>query len=99
MSNSVDYSKYQIELPGYPPFCPFEVESTIMELPYVQDCALKLAHYISKGIELQADVLLTPGVNTSTLRRREAIKKDIKNYVKRYINEEYKCPTHIELMQ
>ena len=56
---------------------PFEIESTIMELPYVLECGVSAAPDEVRGQVVKASVVLVDGVEES-----EELKKDIQNYVK-----------------
>ncbi len=56
---------------------PFEVESVIMELPYVLECGVSAAPDEVRGQVVKASIVLTKGTEPS-----EALKKEIQNYVK-----------------
>ncbi len=56
---------------------PFEIESVIMELPYVLECGVSAAPDEVRGQIVKASIVLTPGTNPS-----EDLKKEIQNYVK-----------------
>ena len=56
---------------------PFEIESVIMELPYVLECGVSAAPDEVRGQVVKASVVLVGGVEPT-----EALKKDIQNYVK-----------------
>ena len=56
---------------------PFEIESTIMELPYVLECGVSAAPDEVRGQVVKASVVLVKGVEGT-----EALKKEIQNYVK-----------------
>ncbi len=65
---------------------PFEIESTIMELPYVLECGVSAAPDEVRGQVVKASIVLIPGV-TGT----EELKKEIQNYVKQH-TAPYKYP-------
>jgi len=56
---------------------PFEVESVIMELPYVLECGVSAAPDPIRGQVVKASIVLTKGTEPS-----EELKKEIQNYVK-----------------
>jgi len=56
---------------------PFEIESVIMELPYVLECGVSAAPDEERGQIVKASVVLTKGTQAS-----EELKKEIQNYVK-----------------
>ena len=56
---------------------PFEIESVIMELPYVLECGVSAAPDEVRGQVVKASVVLVGGVEPT-----EELKKDIQNYVK-----------------
>ncbi|MGE4353657.1 MAG: AMP-binding protein [Oscillospiraceae bacterium] len=56
---------------------PFEIESVIMELPYVLECGVSAAPDEIRGQIVKASIVLTKGTKGS-----EALKKEIQNYVK-----------------
>ena len=56
---------------------PFEIESTIMELPYILECAVSAAPDEVRGQVVKASIVLVPGVEGT-----EELKKEIQNYVK-----------------
>ena len=56
---------------------PFEIESTIMELPYVLECGVSAAPDEVRGQVVKASIVLIPGVEGT-----EELKKEIQNYVK-----------------
>ena len=56
---------------------PFEIESVIMELPYVLECGVSAAPDEVRGQVVKASVVLTKGTEPS-----EALKKEIQEYVK-----------------
>ena len=56
---------------------PFEIESVIMELPYVLECGISAAPDEIRGQVVKASIVLTKGTEGP-----EALKKEIQNYVK-----------------
>ncbi|MBQ5362340.1 MAG: AMP-binding protein, partial [Clostridia bacterium] len=56
---------------------PFEIESVIMELPYVLECGVNASPDEIRGQVVKASVVLTKGTEPS-----EALKKQIQDYVK-----------------
>ncbi len=56
---------------------PFEIESVIMELPYVLECGVSAAPDEVRGQIVKASIVLTKGTNPS-----EDLKKEIQTYVK-----------------
>ncbi|MDR0841450.1 MAG: AMP-binding protein [Christensenellaceae bacterium] len=56
---------------------PFEIESVIMELPYVLECGVSAAPDEIRGQVVKASVVLTKGTEPS-----EALKREIQDYVK-----------------
>ena len=69
---------------------PFEIESTIMELPYVLECGVSAAPDEVRGQVVKASVVLTKGTEGT-----EELKKEIQNYVKRR-TAPYKYPRIVE---
>ena len=65
---------------------PFEIESVIMELPYVLECGVSAAPDEVRGQVVKASVVLTKGTVPS-----EELKKEIQNYVKAH-TAPYKYP-------
>ena len=65
---------------------PFEIESVIMELPYVLECGVSAAPDEVRGQIVKASVVLTPGTEPT-----EELKKEIQNYVKSH-TAPYKYP-------
>ena len=65
---------------------PFEIESTIMELPYVLECGVSAAPDEVRGQVVKASVVLVPGTEGT-----EELKKEIQNYVKTH-TAPYKYP-------
>ena len=56
---------------------PFEIESVIMELPYVLECGVSAAPDEVRGQIVKASIVLTKGTEAS-----EDLKKEIQSYVK-----------------
>ena len=56
---------------------PFEIESVIMELPYVLECGVSAAPDEVRGQVVKASIVLTRGTVGT-----EELKKEIQNYVK-----------------
>ena len=56
---------------------PFEIESVIMELPYVLECGVSAEPDEVRGQVVKASIVLVKGTNPS-----EELKKEIQNYVK-----------------
>ena len=56
---------------------PFEIESVIMELPYVLECGVSAVPDEVRGQVVKASIVLTKGTEPS-----EALKKEIQQYVK-----------------
>ena len=69
---------------------PFEIESTIMELPYVLECGVCAAPDEVRGQVVKACIVLVPGTEET-----EELKKDIQNYVKSR-TAPYKYPRIVE---
>ena len=65
---------------------PFEIESVIMELPYVLECGVSAAPDEIRGQVVKASIVLTPGTEGT-----EELKKEIQNYVKTH-TAPYKYP-------
>ncbi len=65
---------------------PFEIESTIMELPYVLECGVSAAPDEVRGQVVKASIVLVPGVEGT-----DALKKEIQTYVKTH-TAPYKYP-------
>ena len=65
---------------------PFEIESTIMELPYVLECGVSAAPDEIRGQVVKASIVLVPGTEPT-----EELKKEIQNYVKTH-TAPYKYP-------
>ncbi len=69
---------------------PFEIESTIMELPYVLECGVCAAPDEVRGQVVKACIVLVPGTEAS-----EELKKEIQSYVK-LRTAPYKYPRIVE---
>ncbi len=65
---------------------PFEIESVIMELPYVLECGVSAAPDEVRGQIVKASIVLTKGTEGT-----EELKKEIQNYVKEH-TAPYKYP-------
>ena len=65
---------------------PFEIESTIMELPYVLECGVSAAPDEIRGQVVKASIVLVPGKEGT-----EELKKEIQVYVKKH-TAPYKYP-------
>lgn len=65
---------------------PFEIESVIMELPYVLECGVSAAPDEVRGQIVKASIVLVQGVEGT-----EELKKEIQNYVKEH-TAPYKYP-------
>ncbi len=65
---------------------PFEIESVIMELPYVLECGVSAAPDEVRGQIVKASIVLTKGTEGT-----EELKKEIQNYVKQH-TAPYKYP-------
>ena len=65
---------------------PFEIESTIMELPYVLECGVSAAPDEVRGQVVKASIVLVPGTEGT-----DELKKEIQNYVKQH-TAPYKYP-------
>ena len=68
---------------------PFEVESVIMELPYVLECGVSAAPDPVRGQVVKASIVLTKGTEPS-----EELKREIQNYVKSH-TAPYKDPRQV----
>ena len=72
---------------------PYEIESTIMELPYILECGVSAAPDEVRGQVVKASIVLVPGtVGTDEL------KKEIQNYVKKR-TAPYKYPRIVEFKE
>ena len=69
---------------------PFEIESVIMELPYVLECGFSAAPDEVRGQVVKASIVLVKGTEPS-----EELKKDVQNYVKKH-TAPYKYPRILE---
>ena len=69
---------------------PFEIESTIMELPYVLECGVCAAPDEVRGQIVKACIVLVPGTEGT-----DELKKEIQNYVKQH-TAPYKYPRIVE---
>ena len=69
---------------------PFEIESTIMELPYVLECGVCAAPDEVRGQVVKACIVLVKGTEGT-----EELKKEIQNYVKNH-TAPYKYPRIVE---
>lgn len=69
---------------------PFEIESVIMELPYVLECGVSAAPDEIRGQVVKASIVLTKDTTPS-----EELKKEIQNYVKEH-TAPYKYPRIVE---
>ena len=65
---------------------PFEIESVIMELPYVLECGVSAAPDEIRGQVVKASIVLVKGTEGT-----EELKKEIQNYVKKH-TAPYKYP-------
>ncbi|MBR7099259.1 MAG: AMP-binding protein, partial [Clostridia bacterium] len=65
---------------------PFEIESVIMELPYVLECGVSAVPDEVRGQIVKASIVLTKGTEPT-----EELKKEIQNYVKEH-TAPYKYP-------
>ena len=72
---------------------PFEIESTIMELPYVLECGVSAAPDEVRGQVVKASIVLVKGTEGS-----DALKKEIQDYVKRR-TAPYKYPRIVEFKE
>ena len=71
---------------------PFEIESVLMELPYVLECAVTGVPDPTRGQIVKASIVLTRGKQPS-----EELKKEIQTYVKEH-TAPYKYPRMIEFL-
>ena len=69
---------------------PFEIESVIMELPYVLECGVSAAPDEIRGQVVKASIVLVKGTEPT-----EELKKEIQNYVKTH-TAPYKYPRIVE---
>ncbi|MCQ2427344.1 MAG: AMP-binding protein [Clostridia bacterium] len=71
---------------------PFEIESVIMELPYVLECAITAVPDEIRGQIVKATIILTKGTVGT-----DALKKEIQTYVKNH-TAPYKYPRIVEFV-
>ena len=71
---------------------PFEIESVIMELPYVLECAVTAAPDEIRGQVVKASIVLVKGTEGT-----DELKKEIQNYVKTH-TVPYKYPRIVEFL-
>ena len=71
---------------------PFEIESVIMELPYVLECAVTAAPDPIRGQVVKASIVLVKGTEGT-----DALKKEIQEYVKSH-TAPYKYPRIVEFL-
>lgn len=69
---------------------PFEIESVIMELPYVLECGVSAAPDEVRGQVVKASIVLVKGTEPT-----DALKKEIQDYVKKH-TAPYKYPRIVE---
>ena len=69
---------------------PFEIESVIMELPYVLECGVSAAPDEVRGLVVKASIVLVKGTTPS-----DELKKEIQEYVKTH-TAPYKYPRIVE---
>lgn len=72
---------------------PFEIESVIMELPYILECAVTAVPDEIRGQAVKATVVLTKGTQPS-----DTLKKEIQEYVKVH-TAPYKYPRVVEFRE
>ena len=72
---------------------PFEIESTIMELPYILECGVSAAPDPVRGQVVKASIVLVKGTKGS-----DALKKEIQDYVKSR-TAPYKYPRIVEFKE
>ncbi|MDR1939792.1 MAG: AMP-binding protein [Clostridiales bacterium] len=72
---------------------PFEIESVIMELPYILECAVTGVPDEIRGQAVKASIVLTKGLEGS-----DALKKEIQEYVKAH-TAPYKYPRVVEFVK
>ena len=72
---------------------PFEIESTIMELPYVLECGVSAAPDPVRGQVVKASIVLVKGTEGT-----DKLKKEIQNYVKKR-TAPYKYPRIVEFKE
>ena len=71
---------------------PFEIESVIMELPYVLECAITAVPDEIRGQVVKASIVLVPGKEGN-----DALVKEIQTYVKKH-TAPYKYPRIVEFL-
>ena len=71
---------------------PFEIESVLMELPYILECGVTGAPDPVRGVVVKASIVLTKGTEPS-----DALVKEIQNYVKQQ-TAPYKYPRIVEFV-
>ncbi|MEG0570061.1 MAG: AMP-binding protein [Oscillospiraceae bacterium] len=71
---------------------PFEIESVIMEIPYVLECAITGVPDEVRGQLVKATIVLTKGTKPT-----EELKKEIQDYVKKH-TAPYKYPRAVEFV-
>ena len=72
---------------------PFEIESVIMELPYVLECGVTAAPDEVRGQVVKASIVLVRGTEPT-----EELKKEIQDYVKHH-TAPYKYPRIVEFRE
>ena len=72
---------------------PFEIESVIMELPYVVECGVSAAPDEVRGQVVKASIVLTKGTEPT-----DELKKEIQTYVKTH-SAPYKYPRIVEFKE
>ena len=72
---------------------PFEIESTIMELPYILECGVSAAPDEVRGQVVKASIVLVKGTEGT-----DELKKEIQNYVKKR-TAPYKYPRIVEFKE
>ena len=72
---------------------PFEIESTIMELPYVLECGVSAAPDEVRGQVVKASIVLVKGFEGT-----DELKKQIQDYVKKR-TAPYKYPRIVEFKE
>lgn len=72
---------------------PFEIESVIMELPYVLECGVSAAPDEIRGQIIKASIVLTAGTEAT-----DALKTEIQEYVKSH-TAPYKYPRIVEFLE
>ena len=71
---------------------PFEIESVIMELPYVLECAVTAAPDAIRGQVVKASIVLVKGTEGT-----DELKREIQEYVKSH-TAPYKYPRIVEFL-